>query len=60
MVSVVAVGCHPDDVERGCFGTLALYRKHCAEVKVLLLTDGELGGDRESSAKCCTAGVLKV
>jgi Uncharacterized proteins, LmbE homologs len=51
MVSVVAVGCHPDDVEWGCFGTLALYRKHGAEVKVLLLTDGELGGDREIRLK---------
>jgi len=32
MVSVVALGCHPDDVESGCFGTLALYRKNNAVV----------------------------
>jgi LmbE family N-acetylglucosaminyl deacetylase len=47
MVSIVAVGCHPDDVESGCFGTLALYRKNGATVKVLLLTGGEKGGDKE-------------
>jgi LmbE family N-acetylglucosaminyl deacetylase len=51
MVSVIALGCHPDDVESGCFGTLALYRKKNAKVKVLLLTDGELGGDREVRLK---------
>lgn len=47
MVSVIAVGCHPDDVESGCFGTLALYRKMKADVKILLLTGGENGGDKE-------------
>lgn len=47
MVSVVAIGCHPDDVESGCFGTLALYRKRKAEVKILLLTGGENGGAKE-------------
>ncbi len=47
MVSIVAVGCHPDDVESGCFGTLALYNKNGAAVRVLLLTGGEKGGDKE-------------
>lgn len=47
MVSVVAVGCHPDDVEGGCFGTLALYRKRGANVTILLLTGGELGGNKD-------------
>jgi LmbE family N-acetylglucosaminyl deacetylase len=47
MVSVVAIGCHPDDVEFGCFGTLALYGKRNADVRVLLLTGGEKGGDKE-------------
>lgn len=47
MVSVVAIGCHPDDVEFGCFGTLALYRKRKADVRVLLLTGGEKGGNKE-------------
>jgi LmbE family N-acetylglucosaminyl deacetylase len=51
MVSVVAVGCHPDDVEFGCFGTLALYRKKKADVKILLLTGGEKGGNRETRLK---------
>jgi LmbE family N-acetylglucosaminyl deacetylase len=48
VLSVVAVGCHPDDVESGCFGTLALYRKNGAHVKILLLTGGERGGDKET------------
>jgi LmbE family N-acetylglucosaminyl deacetylase len=47
MVSVVAIGCHPDDVEFGCFGTLALYRRRKADVRVLLLTGGEKGGNKE-------------
>jgi LmbE family N-acetylglucosaminyl deacetylase len=46
VLSVVAVGCHPDDVESGCFGTLALYRKNGAHVKIILLTGGERGGDK--------------
>jgi LmbE family N-acetylglucosaminyl deacetylase len=46
LLSVVAVGCHPDDIESGCFGTLTLYRKNGANVKVLLLTGGERGGDK--------------
>jgi LmbE family N-acetylglucosaminyl deacetylase len=60
MVSVVAVGCHPDDVEWGCFGTLALYRKRDAEVRILLLTDGELGGDREIRLKAarCACSII--
>jgi LmbE family N-acetylglucosaminyl deacetylase len=48
MLSVVAVSCHPDDVESGCFGTLALYRKSGADIKILLLTGGEKGGDKET------------
>ncbi len=43
MVSVVAVGCHPDDVESGCFGTLALYKKRKIDITILLLTGGEKG-----------------
>jgi LmbE family N-acetylglucosaminyl deacetylase len=51
MVSVVAVGCHPDDVESGCFGTLALYKKRKADVTILLLTGGERGGKKEDRLK---------
>jgi LmbE family N-acetylglucosaminyl deacetylase len=48
LVSIVAVGCHPDDVEFGCYGTLALYRRRKADVRVLLLTGGEKGGNKEA------------
>jgi LmbE family N-acetylglucosaminyl deacetylase len=51
MVSVVAISCHPDDVESGCFGTLALYTKKKADVRILLLTGGERGGQKEIRLK---------
>ena len=65
MVSIVAVGCHPDDVESGCFGTLALYRKKKANVKILLLTGGENGGNKEvrlraAEAACAVIGATFV
>jgi LmbE family N-acetylglucosaminyl deacetylase len=55
MTSVVAIGCHPDDIESGCFGTLALLRKNGANVKVLLLTAGERGGEKEVRLKAAKA-----
>ncbi len=54
MVVVVAIGAHPDDVEGGCFGTLAKYRIAGNEVVIVLLTKGGRGGDtavRENEAK---------
>jgi LmbE family N-acetylglucosaminyl deacetylase len=42
---VLAVGAHPDDLELGCGGTLALYKKKGHEVYVLVLTRGEASGD---------------
>jgi LmbE family N-acetylglucosaminyl deacetylase len=40
---VLAVGAHPDDLEHGCAGTLALWAGQGAEVTLLLLTSGEQG-----------------
>ena len=45
MVVVVAIGAHPDDVEGGCFGTLAKYKKAGNDVVIILLTKGGRGGD---------------
>ncbi|MGD0646232.1 MAG: PIG-L deacetylase family protein [Candidatus Bathyarchaeia archaeon] len=53
MVVVVAIGAHPDDVEGGCFGTLAKYKKAGNDIVIMLLTKGGRGGDklvRESEA----------
>ena len=58
MVVVVAIGAHPDDVEGGCFGTLAKYKKAGNDIVLILLTKGGKGGDkevREGEAKAAAA-----
>ena len=40
-LDVIAVGAHPDDVEIGCGGTLALLSARGARVGIVDLTDGE-------------------
>ena len=50
---VLAVGPHPDDVELGCFGTLARLAAH-EPVVIAVMTSGEVGGvseDREREAR---------
>ena len=42
-MNILAVGCHPDDLEIGCFGTLARYVKSGHTVTALHLTNGNLG-----------------
>ncbi|HMM33555.1 MAG TPA: PIG-L family deacetylase, partial [Thermoanaerobaculia bacterium] len=42
-VEVLAVGAHPDDVELGCGGTLALLARAGRSVGILDLTRGEAG-----------------
>jgi LmbE family N-acetylglucosaminyl deacetylase len=41
---ILAIGAHPDDIELGCFGTLARFHSEGAEVAFLVLTEGEDGG----------------
>jgi LmbE family N-acetylglucosaminyl deacetylase len=51
---ILAVGAHPDDVELGCGGVLALFKKKGHEVNILVLTRGEASGDpavRENECK---------
>ena len=63
-VDILAFGAHPDDVELGCGGTIALSIAQGKTVAILDLTQGELGtrGDvqtRKSEAKIAS-DVLKI
>jgi N-acetylglucosamine malate deacetylase 1 len=42
-MNVLAVGCHPDDLEIACFGTLARYVKEGHTVTACHITNGSLG-----------------
>jgi len=42
-MKVLAIGCHPDDVEIGCAGTLAKYKKLGHDVVVAHVCNGNLG-----------------
>jgi len=53
MVSVLAVGAHPDDIEAGCAGTLALLKSNGAKVYLLVLSRGEASGDPEVKESAC-------
>jgi LmbE family N-acetylglucosaminyl deacetylase len=59
---VLAVGAHPDDVELGCAGTLALHKLNGDKVYVLVLTKGEASGDAEVREEECrrAAGIIGV
>lgn len=60
VVDVLAVGAHPDDVELGCGGTLALLARAGRRVGILHLTLGEAGsrgsaGERRREAEAAAA-----
>ena len=42
-MKILAIGCHPDDLEINCFGTLAKYVKRGHEVYVCGVTNGDQG-----------------
>jgi LmbE family N-acetylglucosaminyl deacetylase len=48
---VLAISPHPDDVELGCFGSLAAHADHGHQVHILVMTDGSRGGDPEKREK---------
>ena len=50
-MKILAIGSHPDDVEIGCAGTLARLSSHGEEVYLLVLSDGEKGGDPDTRRK---------
>ncbi len=41
--SVLAIGCHPDDVEILCAGTLALLKRQGWQITIATMTNGNLG-----------------
>jgi len=40
---ILAIGCHPDDLEIGCYGTLIKYIKQGHEVSVCHIANGNMG-----------------
>jgi len=50
---VLAVGAHPDDIELGCAGSLALHKMNGDRVYLLVLTKGEASGKLEVREKEC-------
>jgi LmbE family N-acetylglucosaminyl deacetylase len=43
-MNVLAIGAHPDDIEFGCGGTLALYAQRGHDVVLFVASDGSRGG----------------
>jgi len=50
-LNILAVGAHPDDMELGCFGTLALHQNRGDKIFGILMTNGERGGKPEMRKK---------
>lgn len=44
-MNVLAIGAHPDDIEMGCFATLAKHYFDGDKIFGVMITNGELGGD---------------
>ena len=44
-LSILAIGAHPDDIECGCGGTLIKFVRAGHDVYLMVLTQGNLGGD---------------
>ena len=64
-MNVLAIGAHPDDIEYGCGGTLALYAQRGHDVYLFIASDGSLGGDpavreREQAESMQVIGAQRV
>jgi len=57
---VLAIGAHPDDIELGCAGTLALHKLRGDRVYLLVLTKGEASGDAKIREKECKEAAEKL
>ncbi len=65
MSTVLALAPHPDDLEIGCGGTLAMHAKRGDDVYIYIATSGEVGGDpsirqQEQEQAAIILGVKKV
>jgi len=49
----LAIGAHPDDIEYGCAGTLAMHKFNGDRIYLLVLTMGEAQGDTKIREKEC-------
>ena len=61
----LAIGCHPDDVEIGCAGTIATWAERGIEFYLMVMTLGESGGDaakrkQEQENSASLLGVKKL
>lgn len=57
-MSVLAIGAHPDDLEWGCGGTLAVLKMKGNDVYALVLTDGENDNGERASESMKSANML--
>ncbi|GAA4909359.1 PIG-L deacetylase family protein [Streptomonospora salina] len=55
----LVVMAHPDDVDFGCAGTVALWTDAGVEVTYLMVTDGEAGGDDRALGAAETAALRR-
>lgn len=46
-MNILALGCHPDDIEFGCGGTLIKYARSGHRIHMMVMTEGHAGGDRQ-------------
>lgn len=46
-MNILAIGAHPDDLEYGCGGTLIQHAHRGDAVYLMIITDGDKGGDPE-------------
>lgn len=61
----LAIGCHPDDIEVGCAGTIATWTKSDIEFYLMVMTLGESGGDavtrkQEQENSAAILGIKKL
>ena len=64
-MNVLAIGAHPDDIEFGCGGTLLQFARRRANIFLLVLTKGDVGGkapvrQKEQTKACQTLRAKKV
>jgi LmbE family N-acetylglucosaminyl deacetylase len=46
-MNILAIGAHPDDIELGCSGTLLNHKENGDEIFLLVMTNGENGGEKK-------------